>query len=119
MASDAVKRGRENKFRTVLSNRIRRVHSDPKECSLWHRGIYGKEESKLWTGFDTVPSSAGHVLLFSDMICQSERLLDGVCPKPDREEANRRPSGGFCTRSHVNVQRTVIIAPLGTYAHSA
>lgn len=66
-----------------------------------------------------MPSSAGHVLLFSDMICQSERLLDGVCPKLDREEAIRRPSKGFCMRSHVHVQRAVIIAPLGTYAHSA
>lgn len=119
MASDAVKRGRKNKFRIVLSNRIRRVHSDSKECSLWHRGNDGKEESELWTRFDTVPSSAGHVLWFSDMICQSERLLDGVCPKLDREEAIRRPSEGFCMRSHVHVQRTVIITLLGTYAHSA
>lgn len=94
---------KEKKYIIIFSNRIRRFHPGPRECSQWHRGNDGKEESKLWTRFDTVPSSAGHVLLFSDMICQSERLLDGLCPKPDREEAIRRPFGCFCTRSYVHV----------------
>lgn len=109
---------KEKKNIIIFSNRIRRFHPSPRECSQWHRGNYGKEESKLWIRFDTVPSSAGLVLLFSDMICQSERLMDGLCPKPDR----RGHSTAIWMLLHAKLCTCIAYRhhrPLGTYAHSA